>query len=435
MKWLFALAIVGLIQPLLPGIHSTVLFEGYCPGTASSWKEQKYFVVGARDSPNYGIGNLLAFFPAVYYYAMLTARFIVIEDSSYIGHMCTVLHCGFPLLSTVKVANPDLFSTLDESQMRVLRHNNFPQSFGANPTKFDDILLTATGMDARSDWWVWQDNTRKCVAMISGCLVGDVGCAERAAFQALVVGPFLDKRKISAVLPSISGMSTFMKHGILNLPRSYAPRIDITVHLRNQFVHFEQEVDPAHPDAQNEVQAWLNSTESKDIFSKLTAELTSRLISMHPTVNANATAGQGIHVYVAADNEDAKRAFKQFVLAQPKMQEMNVHVVTLETNGIFHIKNLHQLKSSSEGRGLLFLVLDWYMIALSSVVLAWRTGSTKGFSTFVGSARKVSGTRERTTLDDGRSVATRAFQLVKGKHGYQFEELWVYGVIDGRRRQ
>jgi len=44
---------------------------------------------------------MLVFFPALYYFAMLTGRDILIMDDSLIGRMCTKVRCGFPLLSEI----------------------------------------------------------------------------------------------------------------------------------------------------------------------------------------------------------------------------------------------------------------------------------------------------------------------------------------------
>jgi hypothetical protein len=38
-----------------------------------------------------------------------------------------------------------------------------------------------------------------------------------------------------------------LKHALLSLPHSYAPRLDTAVHLRTQFHHFEQEASVDNP--------------------------------------------------------------------------------------------------------------------------------------------------------------------------------------------
>jgi hypothetical protein len=58
-----------------------------------------------------GIGNFLIFYPSAFYFAMLTGREVLIMDDSLIGEMCRVLQCGFPHLSDIAAAYPDLANT------------------------------------------------------------------------------------------------------------------------------------------------------------------------------------------------------------------------------------------------------------------------------------------------------------------------------------
>eukprot|EP01039_Chlorochromonas_danica_P009611 gene9611-10626_t len=394
--------------------------------------------MGARDSANYGLGNLLAFYPACFFYSMLTARFLAIDDRSHLGKFCTILHCGFPLYSSIKVAYPELFSTLDERQMKTLHHQNFPQSFD-NDHYYNDTLLTAVGMDDRSSWWVWNPITRQCIANITGCQQGDIGCAERVAFQRLLLGPFLHlERVIPWTEESVEGLSRGMKQAILTLPREYVPRLDMAVHLRNQFRYFEHEMDITHPEAKAEVAQWLNSTECHEVFDHLANEVLRRY--QESTTSSPRHQQQNHHhhhnhhnqdflLFITADSEEVKFAFQRFL--QKKLpSRSSLRTVTIRTGGTYHVKGTERFSTDGQNKSLFFLVLEWYLLTLCDITLAWRMGGTRGTSTFVGSARKVAGTHERSNREDGRSIASRSFQLVRGKNGYVFEEFWTYGVLD-----
>ena len=54
-------------------------------------EQQKYLLITGGGA---GIGNFLIFYPAAFYFAVLSGRDIVVMDDSLIGEMCRVLHCG-----------------------------------------------------------------------------------------------------------------------------------------------------------------------------------------------------------------------------------------------------------------------------------------------------------------------------------------------------
>lgn len=428
------------------------LFENFCPNLANTDFQQqhsshspppRYFIVGARDSVDYGLGNLLAFYPACFFYSMLTARFLVIDDRSHLGKFCTILHCGVPLYSSIKAAYPEIFSSLDDRQMKTLHHQNFPQSFDSDHAViYNDTLLTAVGMDDRSSWWVWNPITRQCIANITGCLQGDIGCAERVAFQRLLLGPFLHlERVIPWAEESIEGLSRSMRLAILTLPREYVPRFDMAVHLRNQFRYFEREMDVTHPEAKAEVTQWLNSTECHEVFERLANEVLRRFQESSAFTSTSTSRHQQPHhhhhnhhqdfmLFITADSEEVKFAFQSYLQKKLPGGRNPLRIVTIRTGGTYHVKGTERFNADGQNKRLFFLVLEWYLLTLCDNTLAWRMGGTRGTSTFVGSARKVAGTHERSNREDGRSIASRSFQLVRGKHGYVFEEFWTYGVLD-----
>ena len=60
--------------------------------------DRRFLLLGKEDSGSAGLGNLLIFFPAVYYYAVITGRDIIVNDRSLFGAVCRVVQCGFPFL-------------------------------------------------------------------------------------------------------------------------------------------------------------------------------------------------------------------------------------------------------------------------------------------------------------------------------------------------
>ena len=79
-------------------------------GTIEANSDRRFVVFGADSPEQAGIGNLLIFFPAVYYYAALTGRDIIISDGSTIGEMCRIVHCGFPFQNVLLHAFPEILT-------------------------------------------------------------------------------------------------------------------------------------------------------------------------------------------------------------------------------------------------------------------------------------------------------------------------------------
>lgn len=54
-------------------------------GGTTQNRDRKFILFGADGSQGAGIGNLLIFFPSVYYFAAFTGRDIIISDKSIVG--------------------------------------------------------------------------------------------------------------------------------------------------------------------------------------------------------------------------------------------------------------------------------------------------------------------------------------------------------------
>lgn len=141
------------------------------------------------------------------------------------------------------------------------------------------------------------------ISKLTGCKNEDVSCHDRHALQMLIRGPF--RSKFTAEEESkLVGVPPNLRHAIMTLPHSYAPRLDASVHLRSQFRHFEYLVGRLQillvksyslhllitytgpedtalwPAAQKEQDDWLNSKDSnagvglyKAVEGKIMSEL------------------------------------------------------------------------------------------------------------------------------------------------------------------
>ena len=421
-------------------------------GGTTQNKDRKFMVLGSEGAGGAGLGNILIFYPAAFYFAAVTGRDIIIQDGSIIGEMCEIIHCGFPFVSQVALAFPDIVTPQNLATIDDVKAQDFQRYMeGTRPVTAP--LVRSGGFQSKSDWWVWFNTTVHCVHKITGCDLGDVMCAERHAYQRLIRGPF--RAGLSAEEEKrIHGVPDNLKHAILTLPHAYAPRLDAAVHLRAQFNHFEQQASVDDPNYLKEVWDFLNGTESQSVFAYLEDRLIDIVNAAHEA-NKKESAGNGaevaikaalesdavahpVYIYVAADNEDVKTHFCSRLLANPALSG-KLKIMRVETKGVMHAKNMARLKDSTNNEGLLDLVFDWYALSLANHILAWRKGGTSMVSTFVHSAQKVAGTTERTDNEHGTGIGSRGYQLIRTKNGgMRFDLFWVYSFLEDfvkRRRR
>lgn len=422
----------------------------------SSIPNPSYLVLGTNDQKTIGLGNTIAFFPAAFYFAVFTKRRIVINDNSLLGQFCRTIHCGFPLISQMRLEQPELFSDYNIYHLRIVSAKDFRSIFdGRQPLHEEEILLTTTGIDAKSEWWMYFNQLMLCAARVSGCVVGDITCAERHAFQSLVHGPFspLSSNQISYLMNHIRGLSAEAKKATLTaLPRAYASRFDIAIHLRNQFTYFEKaptiassvDSNSSIPNAKVIVQEpealeWLNSTDADELFQQIekqTLEFSNRVN------NQRNTTLQPVKVYLSADSDIVKQHLHARLWRQLPLGT-RFQIVHVEGVPVHHVKHhiLSTVSSSDEtstqlSDSFIATVFDWYALSLSNVVLAWRKGGSKGISTFVFSAAKVSGTRSKTDFEQGDSVGTQAFHFHHNRFGrLVLGRFWSFPNVEVAEKQ
>lgn len=442
-------------------------------------KDRKFLVIGSEGSEGAGLGNLLIFFPSAFWFAAFTGRNIVISDGSTIGEMCRIITCGFPFVSEMERAFPKILTKAALAHVEDVKASDF-RHYIEGTKDVSANVVRAFGYQAMSDWWVYFNTTVHCVKKITGCDLGDIPCGDRHAYQRLIRGPF--KTALSEKEEKrIFGVPDHIKHAVLTLPHSYAPRFDAAIHIRAQFHHFELQSDLNNPEYRKEVRDWLNSSECKTVFQSLEEKLIAEIkesrkgtpavlaaeasiananlninnkttnnnttsTSSPQGVNANASLAMSrdaavgaaieeddpIYVYLAADNEEVKDSFAA-ILEQHHDHHLRIHVMRVESRGIHHVKNLAKMKKLSDNEGLLDLVFDWYALTLANSVFAWRKGGTNMVSTFVHSAQRVSGTIERTSLSapTGQGIGTKGYQLIRNKRGhYYFDNMWIYNFLE-----
>jgi hypothetical protein len=357
-------------------MHDITCHDPDVGGTIQN-KDRKFLLIGSPSAGGAGMGNLLVFFPAAFYFAAVTGRDIVIQDGSIIGDMCSIITCGFPFLDQLKYAFPMLLN--DETLSRV------PEIKAADMSKFMDgnreinePVVRASGYQPKSDWWLWYNTTLYCVKKLTGCDLGDVSCTERHAFQRLIRGPFksslTDKEE-----KRIIGIPDNFKHAILTVPHAYAPRLDFAIHLRNQFHHFEGGEKGDNPDFVNEVKQWLDGQECKDIFDSLLNMIIGRMDEIRPPSASITIATEPkqqqmqqqqqqqpeetkeapFFMYLAADNAQVKHALSEKIANHSRTQG-RLHVMQLNASHIYHVKNYATLKKETNNEGLMDLVFDWY---------------------------------------------------------------------------
>ena len=390
--------------------------------------ERKFLLFGCEECTGAGFGNQMIFFPSAYYFAALTGRDLLIFDNSVIGEFCKHIECGFPMVSKMSVAYPELLGKKQLENMKSAKVYDFRKHMDGSKLLEEYSIIRADGYMPASEWWVYYNGSSQCIERLTGCEKGDISCTERHAFQRLVRGPFKSSLLTVKDEERLIGLPPHIKHAILSLPHNYAPRVDLAVHLRSQFHHFEELTDINDPKYKKEVQDWLNSTEGAMVFKDLDF-LVNDLISDRPKVVKNKAAV--VYLYLASDNEEVKEAFADYLLKKHPTYK----VLRVKSKFIVHIKNMAKLKSATDNEGIFDLLFDWYALTLSDLIVAWRRGGGGGshiVSTFVHSAQRVSGTIERTNTSApiGHGIGTRGIQMSYHKGRLKFEDMWTYAVMD-----
>ena len=439
----------------IPVRSAELLNPAHCGLLPFEPTSDRFIVLGAKDPPDKGLGNLLIFYPSAYYYGLLTSRFMVIDDNSYLGQLCLVIKCGFPLLSEIGTIYPDIFSREHLSEIKTYFVMDFLRMFETNQ-HVNNTLITVSGYDGKSDWWLFFNHTAHCISKLSGCYIGDVGCSDRFAFQQLITGPITLPHDLRIRAEKrMKGIPQNWKQAYFTLPHRYLPRYDFAIHLRNQFDHFEQEFDVQHPDYKTEVKDWLDNFDSRVVFQYLYHRLKEELDILRPQVKLNSPwynknvkksprsskrrSSHPVYIYLSADNQDVKEAFRNYIMDDTALiNGYQVRLVTLESSAVYHVKNIEQMKAKTNGSGIFDMAFDWYALSLSNVILTWRKGGTRSFSTFVTSAQRMSGTKDYSRnfthngTDSGRGVGPTAYQLAQLKNGeMRFEAHHAYAYYPG----
>lgn len=390
-----------------------------------------------------GLGNIMVFFPAAYFFAALTGREILIPDKSILGIFCSIIRCGFPYTESLSNAYPEVltyFAIKDAIPMR-MHHFNLHIEGGMNEI-YKTQMVRAIGNSARSDWWVYYNETMECVSRITGCVRGDIACADRHAYQNLVKGPFVQDRLLNRFMDKLVGIPSNLKLSLLTLPHNYAQRFDVGVHIRCQFTSFENKTwtNTVEDSYQREILDWLVSYDGKLVLNGFVE----RILEMNRDQQnlssgaTNWTRDDPFYVYIAADNQQVKDALAARLQLYRNDHRYKIQTVTLNSKHIVHTKHLNSLIASTNGEGLLDLALDWYMLTLCNAILGWRKGFSPGISTFMMSAQRVSGNKARTNtfvpVDQG-GIGTKGYLYLRNKRGATYwSSVWVHNVIDNGRR-
>ena len=136
-----------------------------------------------------GLGNLLIFFPSVYYFAALSGREIVIVDKSLLGEICRVVICGYPLLSTMSESYPTIFSEEALAGVVGLKVFEFAKYLTDGPQNWlGASFIRADGYKYASDWWLGDSQRETCLQRLTGCEASaDVACMKFPCLKSFTI--------------------------------------------------------------------------------------------------------------------------------------------------------------------------------------------------------------------------------------------------------
>lgn len=93
--------------------------------TPEQANNRKLMLVGCEECSGAGFGNQMIFFPSIYYFAALTGRDLLIFDHSVVGEFCKIVTCGFPMVSEMSLAYPELLSQEKLKEMKSVKVYDF----------------------------------------------------------------------------------------------------------------------------------------------------------------------------------------------------------------------------------------------------------------------------------------------------------------------
>jgi hypothetical protein len=424
---LFLVIVTPFVAPTF-GLRKIYCRDPYM-GSTNDVNQRKYLLIGHYLKETIGLGNQLIFFPAAYYFAALTGRDILINENSSIGNLCSIIRCGFPMLGH---AVQGMLGDFDEKS---LYHDNVPsiqtfthfRDFMEEKRNYSTRFVGSKGFQCKSDWWIWFDNAVQCVQKLTSCDIGDIHCTERHSLQRLIIGPFIHKFSKEQEL-KLFGFSESFKRGLYTLPHSYLPRIDLAIHMRNQFLSFEKYLKITNATYRDEVEDWLNSLEENEVIGHL---ISCALEMINSSTVKDSTKRQTYTIYVAADNERVKSHFlSKLTKAAAELFLDSLQIMAIRSDRVYHVKYLETFPRDSPIRqaAMFDIALDWYLLTLSNTILSWRKGGSP--STFVASAQKVSGSKARTNAATRSGLGTVAYLLSQTKRTpYKFNMLWQYSFL------
>jgi hypothetical protein len=169
---------------------------------------------------------------------------------------------------------------------------------------------------------------------------------------------------------------------IETLPWLRAPRIDVAIHIRNQFLSFEKKQPRGLPLFGKEVRMWLESRDCAEVFAMFRHKV-EQLWNVTRSCNMSSST---FFVYIAGDDVDVKAALQTYLLQSPAL----VHaVVALQSYEAVHISSQAHTRGP---QAVASLALDWYLLSLARAVLGWRGNGVTLASTFMHSAQRMGGT-------------------------------------------
>jgi hypothetical protein len=336
-----------------------------------------------------GLGNYLEFFPgyfvtflntpykscftcvflAAYYFAMITGRYLIVEDNSIIGDFCSSIQCGFPFRSELFHSEPKHMILNQDGMHRYMR----------GELNLTEIIKT-NGFNAGERFYYNYDEVRECAAKITGCSFDGEQCMDAFALQKLVKGPVF----ASPELDKLTDTPNEFKQELLHQPYLSAPVVDVAVHLRLEFLGFEFAEKFNESLYEREVQTWLQSDLRRKIFNAVSSKLGQLLTSVQKTL----TEPRPIRVYLAADNAEVKNELHTHIANSPNLQNFTINIMQLKAGAIQHVVYITSNSTTiSTHAGLFHLSFDWYMISLATYLLGWRKGDEG--SSYASSARHI----------------------------------------------
>jgi len=331
---------------------------------------KRYVVYG--DKGQAGMGNVLIYWPAVYAFALIQNREIILTEGTLAAYICeTQPNCIYRTMKEIPKNETSFWNHPHHSHDMFTTTARELYQFAANEIKLDNKVMISKGFLDKSQWYIINTNTSRCITKLTGCPMWDSNCVIKHAFASLYPMPFAshllehsrlsgDEVRINAAFDSKTSIGDYFTDRSSGGGNPFfSRRFDLGIHLRIQFHLFENHTDPNAPEFIKLQQNYIKEKMSVAIMNQTVTWIKNNL-------------ADGSAIFVAADDEYVKQTLAS------KIEDAGYSVTLSNSKGIKHSKHIHLGGNNWKhmehvDSNIFYAIFDWFTLATAKRIYAYRS--------------------------------------------------------------